>query len=194
MVKWAALACVGTSVIALSACAGTDKRRVVSVDVPTPIQTTSVRFDTPEAQAACETRKMRKRALDADFSNDIASITVEREISPGRRTQTDLDVNCRKYFASRLGGAAANPRTIKATTAPAPFVIEQTPAPAVIVRSIPQIIAAQPRTYRVRRGDTLSGIAREHCTGWKTLADENGIRDAGRIKPGQVLRLPAGSC
>ena len=176
--------------VALTACATTGKRRVVNVSEPAPLNTSQVRFDTPEAAAACDTRKMRKRALDDDPLNDVASVTVLREIAPGRRTETDVDVNCRDFFASRLGGWSA-PRAVP-SPALGPVVIatrSAAPAPIAETRTRPSEY-----TYRVRRGDTLFDIARSHCTGWKTVADANGLRDASRIKPGQVLRIPGGGC
>lgn len=62
--------------------------------------------------------------------------------------------------------------------APAP-----TPAPA----------PAQ-RTYTVRSGDTLSGIAASQLSNtgrWQEIANLNGIADPNRIQVGQVLKLPA---
>ena len=177
--------------VALTACATTGKRRVVNIaDAPT-VTTQSVRYDAPEAQAACDTRKMRKRALDSDPLNDTASITVVREVAPGRRLETDIDVDCREFFASRLGGTPADttrapkPETRVIVTQAAPSA----PAPVIEVRTQPAAL-----TYRVRRGDTLFDIARQHCTGWKTVAAENGLHDASRIKPGMVLRIPGGGC
>ena len=46
------------------------------------------------------------------------------------------------------------------------------------------------RTYTVVRGDTLSGIAAKFGTNWQTLQQINGIANANKIFPGQVLRLP----
>ena len=45
------------------------------------------------------------------------------------------------------------------------------------------------RTYTVRRGDTLSGIASRYGTSWQNLARKNGIANANRIYPGQVIRI-----
>lgn len=45
------------------------------------------------------------------------------------------------------------------------------------------------RTYTVRRGDTLSGIASRYGTSWQALARKNGIANANRIYPGQVIRI-----
>lgn len=47
----------------------------------------------------------------------------------------------------------------------------------------------QSRTYTVRAGDTLSGIAARYGTTWQHLQQLNGIADANRIYPGQVLRI-----
>jgi LysM repeat protein len=45
-------------------------------------------------------------------------------------------------------------------------------------------------TYKVKGGDTLSGIAAEHGTTWQVLAEFNDIKDPGRLRVGQVLTLP----
>jgi LysM repeat protein len=57
--------------------------------------------------------------------------------------------------------------------------------------------AAQPAassggTYTVKRGDTLSAIARRYRVkgGWKALAQLNGLSNPNKLKVGQVLRLP----
>lgn len=47
-------------------------------------------------------------------------------------------------------------------------------------------------TYRVRAGDTLGGIAARHGTSVAALARANGIRNAGLIRIGMRLTVPAG--
>jgi LysM repeat protein len=44
-------------------------------------------------------------------------------------------------------------------------------------------------TYRVRKGDTLSEIARRHGVSISELKRENNL-DGSRIFPGEVLRIP----
>ena len=71
--------------------------------------------------------------------------------------------------------------TIPTNSAPAP-----TPAPSA---------PAQPSgggTYRVRAGDTLSGIASRYGTTVATLASLNGISNPNLIQVGQVIKLPGG--
>ena len=46
------------------------------------------------------------------------------------------------------------------------------------------------RAHRVRRGDTLSGIAARYGTSVRALAAMNSLRSSNRIRVGQVLRLP----
>lgn len=46
-------------------------------------------------------------------------------------------------------------------------------------------------TYKVKRGDTLAGIARRHKTTVDALAQANKIADPNRIREGQVLALAA---
>jgi LysM repeat protein len=45
-------------------------------------------------------------------------------------------------------------------------------------------------TYKVKSGDTLSGIASVYGTTWQVLAELNGIKDPARLRVGQVLQLP----
>lgn len=58
------------------------------------------------------------------------------------------------------------------------------PQPRPVVRPKPQV-----RRYTVKRGDTLSAIARRHNTTVAGLRRANGI-SGDLIRPGQVLRIP----
>ena len=49
--------------------------------------------------------------------------------------------------------------------------------------------AAAPKTYTVKAGDTLSGIATANGTTWQNLQQINGLSNPNLIYPGQVLRL-----
>jgi LysM repeat protein len=46
------------------------------------------------------------------------------------------------------------------------------------------------QTYRVKAGDTLSGIAARFGTTVAVLQRLNNIKDASRIKIGQLIKLP----
>lgn len=61
-------------------------------------------------------------------------------------------------------------------------------APAVHAPAQPQ----KPQRYRVRRGDTLGRIAKRFGTTVGTLVAMNDVEQPHLIRPGQVLRVPAG--
>jgi hypothetical protein len=99
--------------------------------------------------------------------------------------------------AQAVGGGSASPSVAASpvpTAAPAategatrtlvPTEAEPTPAPAEPSAEAPA------RTYKVRSGDTLSGIAGEFGTTVPVLMELNGIEDARRLSIGQVLELP----
>lgn len=74
-----------------------------------------------------------------------------------------------------IGGYTLGHLTLDGTPAPAPPPAP-TPPPS--------------RTYTVKRGDTLSGIAARHGTTWQELQRINNIADPNLIYPGQVITLP----
>lgn len=95
-----------------------------------------------------------------------------------------------------VGGASPSaPASLAPTVRPAategatrtlvPTEVEPTPAPAVTPKP-----AEAPRTYKVRSGDTLSGIAGEFGTTVAVLMELNDIENARSLRVGQVLELP----
>lgn len=51
------------------------------------------------------------------------------------------------------------------------------------------VAAPETKTYTVQSGDNLSAIASKFGTSWQRLQQLNGIADANKIYPGQVLRV-----
>lgn len=68
--------------------------------------------------------------------------------------------------------------------APPQQLLAQVPATARFAAQVPD------KTHKVKRGDTLSGIAHRYGTTVARLAQANGIRSGSRIRVGQVLKLP----
>ena len=101
---------------------------------------------------------------------------------PGYGGPLDLNI---AYMDRAAWLKYANPQG-KPAPAPAP---KPKPAAKPVVKPAP---AVKPGTYTVRAGDTLSGIAAAHGTTWQELQRINGIPDANKIYPGQVLKLPGG--
>lgn len=86
--------------------------------------------------------------------------------------------------AAAAGPTATPEVTPEATTAPSPTLVptgsKATPTPK----------AQTPTTYKVQKGDTLSGIAAKFGTTVKALAKLNKIDDPSKIHVGQVLKIP----
>lgn len=97
---------------------------------------------------------------------------------PGWGGNLDLDI----FYGDR----AAWNRYAMSSSTPKPSKPSVKPAPAPKPAPVP--VQA---TYTVRPGDTLSGIASRYNTSWQELQRINGISDANRIYPGQVIKLPS---
>jgi membrane-bound lytic murein transglycosylase D len=73
------------------------------------------------------------------------------------------------------------------------------PAPEPAAEALMKTASAAPEpsptlgVYRVKRGDTLAGVARRFGVSARDLAAVNHIRNANEIHPGQVIELPGGS-
>ena len=75
--------------------------------------------------------------------------------------------------------------TASPTESPTP-----SPSPSESPSPSPSGSPEVPKTYVVRSGDTLSGIALSLDISMAKLIALNGITDPNKIKPGQVLKLP----
>jgi LysM domain len=82
---------------------------------------------------------------------------------------------------------AANPTPATQTPMPSPM---PSPSPSPVVSPAPTPPPAPGRTYKVKRGDTLSGIAARFDTSVKALVDLNEIENPSRISIGAVLKIP----
>ncbi|MBA2243796.1 MAG: D-alanyl-D-alanine carboxypeptidase/D-alanyl-D-alanine-endopeptidase [Gemmatimonadetes bacterium] len=78
------------------------------------------------------------------------------------------------------------------TAAPPPIPARAGAAPRHPTARQPAARATGARSYRVRQGDTLDGIARRHGISLQALQQANPGVDPRRIRPGQTLRIPNG--
>jgi LysM repeat protein len=93
-----------------------------------------------------------------------------------------------------VGALAAAPQLQKAAQIRPPAAAQQVIHAGLDAAAAPVRVAV--RTYTVRAGDTLSGIAQRYygtAADWPSLyqANRSKIRDPGLIYVGQVLRIPA---
>lgn len=82
--------------------------------------------------------------------------------------------------------------TVEPSVEPSPSAVPSPSATAAPGKPSPgaSASAAAGTTYKVRSGDTLSGIAARFGITVKALKAANGITDANLIRPGQVLVIP----
>jgi murein DD-endopeptidase MepM/ murein hydrolase activator NlpD len=72
------------------------------------------------------------------------------------------------------------------------------PSPVASSPAMPAPVAMAPiqsdwqGSYTVKTGESLYGIARAHRVSFAQLQQVNGIADATKVKPGSVLKVPAG--
>jgi LysM repeat protein len=96
-------------------------------------------------------------------------------------------------FASRIPTGSKVPNSASAVednvAAPTPSPTA-TPSPTQSPTPTPSPSATSGRTYTVKAGDTLSGIASRFGTTTAILMDLNDITNANQIQVGQVLKLP----
>ncbi|NLA58483.1 MAG: LysM peptidoglycan-binding domain-containing protein [Firmicutes bacterium] len=59
--------------------------------------------------------------------------------------------------------------------------------------ALEELLLGVSRTYTVKAGDTLWGIARQHNVAVSDLVRVNGLSNPDRIRPGQVLQIPKGA-
>lgn len=96
----------------------------------------------------------------------------------------------RSIFFAAILGATVLGAGCAVTQRPAP-VDDRRAAPAQPRLQALQPAPAGPRSYFVKRGDTLYSIALEQGVDYRELAQMNRIEDPSRIRLGQELRLPA---
>ena len=90
------------------------------------------------------------------------------------------------------GASSPSPRASVVAVAPSPTPVptpEPTPSAAPSATPGPSP-TPDLRTYKVKRGDTLIGIAARFGTTVKALVDLNDIEDRSRIAIGAVLKIP----
>ena len=118
---------------------------------------------------------------------------AESSSSPGRsrvqqlrRFAAGVLLLCLAACASRQPAPVEERSSRPAPPAVASAPVQATPAPKPAIEP-----DWRPKTYTVKRGDTLYAIALDHGLDYRELAAWNGIENVNLIRTGQVLRLAA---
>ena len=141
-----------------------------------------------QAAAICETREMRKKVIDDIDTNDAVRVMIVEDGATGSRVLSEVEIDCRDYFLRK---------SLAPEPAPAPAQIVRASAPRVErveTKTLSTRTESQNLTYIVQKGDTVWGIARQHCTTAKAVSRLNGLGRGNVIDIGQRLRLPDEEC
>jgi membrane-bound lytic murein transglycosylase D len=146
---------------------------------PPPLQVREHRLDRPVGiQVAARMAGVDRDEL-AELNPALSDTVVSgrRSIPAGYRLRLPEPA---KDFATRLASVPVpEPAVRKASTGP--VKAPKAPRTTTIV------------THRVRKGETLSHIARRHRVSVQRLLAANGMTRASQLRSGQVLRVPTGS-
>lgn len=121
----------------------------------------------------------RNRLASAGYDPDAVQAIVNARLQPSRKSDEQVAAEVIRGEwgngsdrRNRLAQAGYDPDAIQA-----------------VVNSKLGASAPAKKTYTVRSGDTLSGIAAAYGTSWQRLASINGISNPNLIYPGQVLTV-----
>ncbi len=101
-----------------------------------------------------------------------------------RPTVTDSAAAATQAPATPAAATPAPTPIAPATAEPSPTLVPTGPSPT------PAPTESNPTSYKVKKGDTLSGIAAEFGTTVKVLAALNNIEDPSKLRVGQIIKLP----
>jgi membrane-bound lytic murein transglycosylase D len=114
----------------------------------------------------------------ADLRSANNELDSSANYTPGRNYPMYVPVGTRDQIATALA------------TTPDPIPLVATPAPVEMASREPA--PERPRTYTVRRGDTLGKVADKYGVDVKTLASANDLRKPYTLNVGQRLEIPGG--
>lgn len=109
------------------------------------------------------------------------------DLKPGQKLHLPAGKAARMAAATPAAAAAAMPPPAAAITAPPAAVAA--PAPA---QPPGDTLAKYNGSYTVKPGDSLYAVARAHKVPFTELQQVNGIANPLKVKPGTVLKVPAG--
>ena len=112
-------------------------------------------------------------------------VSLAELMSANQMTQPNLKPG-QKLIIPAAGGRKAMPRTLETAAAPAAPTVPMTPPSA-------EVLARYSGIYTVKPGDSLYQVARANKVKFSELQNVNGITDPRKVKPGMVLKVPAGA-
>jgi LysM repeat protein len=122
--------------------------------------------------------------VDSVFANRVPTGS---KVGSGAATVSDTVIAAPAPVATPAPARPTPTPTVAPTPTPSP---KASAAPRPTASPTPTASASGAKTYTVKSGDTLSGIASRFGTTSKILMELNSISNANLIKIGQILKLP----
>lgn len=151
----------------------------VSLSRPVPIQTI--------ASAAGTTYREIKNLNPVFRSDDIPAGNHEIKLPLG--TGKVFELNFRYANSAPADAASPESPTAQRPDAPVPSAPAVKAAPAAKARSAGQPLKTREKVYQVKKGDSLSAIAKRHNVSAHELKAANKLK-SDDLTPGQKLRIP----
>jgi membrane-bound lytic murein transglycosylase D len=145
-------------------------------------------------------------ALEIAKSPEEYGIYVAKGSRPSRYDRVNIDKSISLKTVAELTGASVaeitelNPALRAGVVPPQGYEVrlpkgtrqafEQAYANLKVRRATAVVWDDAPLTHRVRRGETLSGIARRYRVSVQALMRENGLRKARSLQAGKTIRIP----
>ncbi|MGE5603288.1 MAG: LysM peptidoglycan-binding domain-containing protein [Nitrososphaerales archaeon] len=162
-----------------------------------PVATPTARVSTPQALAELPDKPTEAPPEEEETAAVEAATAAVPEVEPTAAVTVeptaDMAARATQTAAAQPTSIPTPSPTLEPTATPSPMpTATLTPEPTATPTAAPtQAPAPAGRvTYKVRSGDTLSGIAARYGISWQDLATANGLTSRSTLRNGQELVIP----
>ena len=124
------------------------------------------------------------------FALAISGVRLDRPITAVASPTTPASGASAEPAMTFTAAPAITPAPATPSPAPTPTITPPAATPSPSVAPTPKPTPAYRTTYRIKYGDTLSGIAATFHTTVLAIERLNGITDPTRLRVGQVIKIP----
>jgi murein DD-endopeptidase MepM/ murein hydrolase activator NlpD len=124
-------------------------------------------------------------------------VSLAELMAANQMTAPNLKPGQKLIIPASTGGHRAMPRAVamapvQAGVSAAAAVAPTVPPTVPMTPPSPEVMAKYSNSYTVQPGDSLYKIARANRVNFSELQNVNGITDVRKVKPGMLLKVPAG--
>jgi murein DD-endopeptidase MepM/ murein hydrolase activator NlpD len=120
-------------------------------------------------------------------------VSLAELMAANQMTAPNLKPGQKLIIPASTGGHRAMPRAVAMAPSQTGVPAAAPVAPTVpMTPPSPEVLAKYSSSYTVQPGDSLYKVARANRVNFSELQNVNGITDVRKVKPGMVLKVPAG--